>query len=362
MSNEIKITSQLLFNEEPLVVNRLAAKVIGLNESIVIQQVHYWLEINRKAKINFHDGKTWSYNTYEKWQVENFDFWSVRTVRRVFTNLFDKGILIKGNYNLHKYDRKLWVTIDYDKLDDLLTEYNNKNVENIEIPTEGQNGHMSNSNMCPNWPDGKGQVGHIQEDNLSSPIAETTTEISTEISFTTQQTEDKPLVVETDELIKLIESNTHLLLDSKNKRDKVSKWNKDRLLKAIEIFKQREGQYFTLLEKIYKDDKNFAPVIKGSSSPTVKTRFHNINESFRNYTPEELTKLIKENQKDKFNKTDNNQSIDMNAIREKAIDILQERINADSTIVFKQTVRWNLKAFENEINEICNELLNNSEI
>ena len=52
MTNEIKTTSNLLFKEEPLVVNRLAAKVLGLNEAIVIQQIHYWLEINRKAQKN----------------------------------------------------------------------------------------------------------------------------------------------------------------------------------------------------------------------------------------------------------------------------------------------------------------------
>lgn len=352
MSNEIKTTSQLLFNEEPLVVNRLAAKVIGLNESIVIQQVHYWLEINRKAKINFHDGKTWSYNTYEKWQVENFDFWSVRTVRRIFTNLFDKGILIKGNYNLHKYDRKLWVTIDYDKLDDLLTEYNNKNVENIEVSTEGQNGHMSNSNMCPNWTDGKGQVGHIQKDKLSSPIAETNTEINTEISLTTHS-EVEPLVVNTNK--ELIESNTHLLLDSDNKQKKVAQWNKDRLLKAIEIFKQREGQYFTLLEKIYKDDKNFTPSSKGSV-PKVITRFHNISQIYAEYDPDELELLLKDSQHDKFK--DNTQEVDMDAIRERAIDILQERIDADDTMLFKPQVRFKLDDFKNEIDEICNELLN----
>lgn len=47
------------------------------------------------------------------------------------------------------------------------------------------------------------------------------------------------------------------------------------------------------------------PVAKNTNkAPAFKTRFHNINESFRNYTPEELEKLIEENQKNKF--ADNN--------------------------------------------------------
>ena len=37
-----------------------------------------------------------------------------------------------------------------------------------------------------------------------------------------------------------------------------------------------------------------------SSEPTVKTRFHNINQTFAKYTPEELEKMLQESQKNKF--------------------------------------------------------------
>ena len=35
-----------------------------------------------------------------------------------------------------------------------------------------------------------------------------------------------------------------------------------------------------------------------SSEPTVKTRFHNINQTFTKYTPEELEKILQESQKE----------------------------------------------------------------
>ena len=113
-------------------------------------------------------------------------------------------------------------------------------------------------------------------------------------------------VVDTNK--ELIESKTHLLLDSKNKRDKVSKWNKDRLVKAIDIFVEQGGQYFSLLEKIYKDDKNFAPKeFKVTNNQMTQSeviykpnRAHNVNNTFLNYTPEELEKLLQESQKNKF--------------------------------------------------------------
>ena len=173
----------------------------------------------------------------------------------------------------------------------------------------------------------------------------------------TTQSEDKPLVVDKNELVDLIESKTHLLLDSKNKKDKVSKWNKDRLLKAIEIFIDREGQYFTLLEKIYKDDKNFAPTGNGSVGTVRKTSYHNINESFRDYTPAELKNQIKENQSKFETKKETKVKIDKNELRERAINILQEKINADETRLFKPIVKDSMEMFESEINEIYNQLL-----
>ena len=297
MNNEIKVTSQLLFKEEPLVINKPAVRVLGLNEAIVVQQIHYWLDINRKAKINFHDGRTWTYNTYENWVEKNFDFWSVPTLKRIFKNLFDKEILLKGNYNSRKYDRTLWVTINYEKLDELLMDFKEKNKENVEISTKCQNDTMSNFNIVSNWNDGKDQIDTLESVKVIPPIPKTTKEITKEIS-TTQSTKVDSVVE--DKNIKLIENKTHLKAMSNNMKRKVSKWNYERLEKAIEKFISLEGIYFTMLEKIYKDDKNFVPKKKKDDIPKVKTRFHNINERFGDYEPKELERLLKESQKDKF--------------------------------------------------------------
>lgn len=42
------------------------ATIIGLNESIILQQVHYWLKIKEKSKQDYIDGHYWVYNTYEQ--------------------------------------------------------------------------------------------------------------------------------------------------------------------------------------------------------------------------------------------------------------------------------------------------------
>ena len=296
---------KLLYTKEPIVINPIAAEVLGVNEAIIVQQIHYWLNINEKAKINFHKGKYWTYNTYENWQKTNFRFLSVSTLKRIFKKLVTKGILITDNFNKAKYDRTLWVTINYEKLDELLSKYEEENKnekseeieENVEISTKYQNDTMSNSNKVSKWNYGKYQVDTMESSKLTPPIPETNSETNSDICTT----QNKSVVVE-NKNIELIENRTHLKAMSDNMKRKASKWNIERLDKAIDIFISKEGQYFSLLEKIYKDDKNFVPKVntKSNNYPKFKTRFHNINERYNEYEPDELERLLRESQKDKF--------------------------------------------------------------
>ena len=296
---------KLLYTKEPIVINPIAAEVLGVNEAIIVQQIHYWLNINEKAKINFHKGKYWTYNTYENWQKTNFRFLSVSTLKRIFKKLVTKGILITDNFNQAKYDRTLWVTINYEKLDELLSKYEEENKnekseeieENVEISTKYQNDTMSNSNKVSKWNYGKYQVDTMESSKLTPPIPETNSETNSDICTT----QNKSVVVE-NKNIELIENRTHLKAMSDNMKRKASKWNIERLDKAIDIFISKEGQYFSLLEKIYKDDKNFVPKVntKSNNDPKFKTRFHNINERYNEYEPDELERLLRESQKDKF--------------------------------------------------------------
>ncbi|WP_349654885.1 hypothetical protein [Neobacillus sp. DY30] len=99
--------SRLLINESPvMIIPSLAAK-IGLNEAVVLQQIHYWLGIS-KHKI---EGKTWVYNTYEEWQKQ-LPFWSVSTIKRSIRSLEMLGLLLSDNWNQMKMDKTKWYSID----------------------------------------------------------------------------------------------------------------------------------------------------------------------------------------------------------------------------------------------------------
>ncbi|EIQ6427006.1 conserved phage C-terminal domain-containing protein [Listeria monocytogenes] len=105
--------NNLLINDYPLQVLPALAREIGLNEAIVLQQIHYWL--NKKQ--NLIDGKYWTYGSAKKWQEENFSFWSMNTVKRTFTSLKQQGLLITANYNKRKFDKTVWYSINYKRLD-----------------------------------------------------------------------------------------------------------------------------------------------------------------------------------------------------------------------------------------------------
>ena len=75
------------------------------------------------------------------------------------------------------------------------------------------------------------------------------------------------------------------------------------LKKNIKTISEYEADVKGYSEKTY--NKKVSSNNKSDKTPKVRTRFHNINESFRNYTPDELEKVIIESQKAKGLKSDN---------------------------------------------------------
>ncbi len=104
--------SSLLISEYPLIVLPSLAKAIGLNEAIVLQQIHYWKLINQKAGVNKRDGYYWMYATYEKLQGQ-LPFWSIGTIKRTITSLKKQNLIIVSNYNKLKIDKTNWYRVNY---------------------------------------------------------------------------------------------------------------------------------------------------------------------------------------------------------------------------------------------------------
>lgn len=101
----------------------LGVALNSLDEAIILNQLNYWIERNKDANRNFRDGHYWVYNSYEAWRKQDFPVWSATKIKRIFTSLEGKGIVLSANYNKLAIDKTKWYTIDYDKLKKFIEEY-----------------------------------------------------------------------------------------------------------------------------------------------------------------------------------------------------------------------------------------------
>ncbi|MDR7002989.1 conserved phage C-terminal domain-containing protein [Neobacillus niacini] len=129
--------SSLLLNESIMIVLPSLARKIGLNEALILQQIHYWVQ----KSSHVIEGKTWIYNTYQQWQ-QQFSFWSLSTIKRTIRSLEDQGLLLSGNWNQSKMDKTKWYTIDYEQLETLELTSPEPKIHKAETeiePTEPEN-------------------------------------------------------------------------------------------------------------------------------------------------------------------------------------------------------------------------------
>lgn len=98
----------LLFIDRPLPLNTSLAIRIGLNESIVLQQLSYWISHDSGVT---HDGCRWVYNTYSQWK-EQVPFLSERTIQRTILKLEDMGIVRSEMLKKSRGDRTKYYTIN----------------------------------------------------------------------------------------------------------------------------------------------------------------------------------------------------------------------------------------------------------
>lgn len=110
--------SKLLIAEPPLQVLPSLAVAIGLNEAVIVQQVHYWIT-GKSGKVI--DGQRWIYNGYKEWR-EQFPFWSEDTIQRAFRSAENQGVIVSAHQK--GFDRRKLYRIDYEALDALLLSSN----------------------------------------------------------------------------------------------------------------------------------------------------------------------------------------------------------------------------------------------
>jgi len=196
--------SNLLINEPPLQVLPSLAKAIGLNEAIMLQQVHYWLH---HAKVK-HDGRMWIYKTFEEWQEQDFSFWSTRTIKRIATNLVEMGLLLVKKLANNSFDRVNHYTINYEKLAEL-------EINKTKNPVTADSDNLAQSKMsdCHQHSDKLAQsdsdnLARCLRDNKENTKESNSNNNKTNFSITSIQDWVQPNLAEINEMLKLGQSVT----------------------------------------------------------------------------------------------------------------------------------------------------------
>ncbi|MEH7503261.1 DnaD domain protein [Neobacillus drentensis] len=217
--------SNLLLNDKPLIILPSLAEKIGLNESIVLQQLHYWLQESK----NNRDGFKWVYNTYDDWKKQ-FPFWSISTIRRIITKLEKENLILIGNYNKLKIDNTKWYRINYPLLEDM-----------SRPPVQNE------QTECSEWTE--------EVVNLNRPLPEITTE--------KEEVEEAP--TPKDNPFRFFEGNGFGTLGPFI-AEKIGNWcdslSPDLVLEAMKIEVERGAKSWSYVEQILRDwaDKKYTTV------------------------------------------------------------------------------------------------------
>jgi hypothetical protein len=151
-----------LLDEEPISFYPNAAVVFGVNEAIVLQQIYFYMNINRKKKSNRHlrDGKWWVYNSYQQWIDEHFPWLSLRGLQTVILGLEKCGVILSMQGVENPRDRRKWYTIDLDTMHTIIQNRAMHHTKNVS------------------WDDTKNVPSNAQE--MCDEYTESTTEKTTE--------------------------------------------------------------------------------------------------------------------------------------------------------------------------------------
>lgn len=188
MNEAYQYQSSLLIDEPPMLMLPSLAKALkSADKAIMVQQIHYWLQIKRKANDAraFHDGRWWVFNSIQQWH-DQFIWMSERTIRRNLDELAKMGIIIVSRFNNKAFDRTKWYTLNYDLLDQLAQGF--QKPQSDAFSDSGQSNRptwpQQASNMAPTsvQVDTNNRSGWTQQPaRVTKPIPETTSKTTSEI-------------------------------------------------------------------------------------------------------------------------------------------------------------------------------------
>ena len=87
------------------------AEKYGVECAILITHFQFWIEQNQAMNRNFHDGRTWMYQSQQE-IAAIYPYWNRDKVQDLIKKLVDHKVLIKGNYNQTPFDKTTWYAFE----------------------------------------------------------------------------------------------------------------------------------------------------------------------------------------------------------------------------------------------------------
>ena len=87
----------------------VAAKY-GVKCAILLENIRYWVDMNKANKENFYDGRYWIYISKSEF-CKTFPYMSYKQIRTALDTLRAEGLVETGNFSDNPYDRTLWYTV-----------------------------------------------------------------------------------------------------------------------------------------------------------------------------------------------------------------------------------------------------------
>lgn len=91
------------------------AELYGVDCAILIAHFQFWVEQNQRLERNFHDDRTWVYQT-QKEIASIYPYWNEDQVYKIIKKLINFGVLRKGNYNKTPFDKTTWYSFENEKM------------------------------------------------------------------------------------------------------------------------------------------------------------------------------------------------------------------------------------------------------
>ena len=117
------LRDRYLMDERALLILPTLACVFGVQEAIILQQVHYFTAIKRERNEldYYYKGSYWTYATYSDWQKQ-LPYFSLATIKRALAHLVSSGVLYKVTSRRGGATVTLYA-INYKKLADTINAY-----------------------------------------------------------------------------------------------------------------------------------------------------------------------------------------------------------------------------------------------